>query len=62
MTRIVVPTDFSETSRNALSYAIDMAAELSGSKLILFNSYESMSRGSDGTPFIPTKGLTKPFR
>jgi nucleotide-binding universal stress UspA family protein len=59
MTRIVVPTDFSETSRNALSYAIDMAAELPGSKLILFNCYESMSRGSDGTPLHTDEGVNK---
>jgi nucleotide-binding universal stress UspA family protein len=56
MMRFVVPTDFSETSRNALSYAISMAADVPASELILFNSYDSMSLGSDGTPLHAEAG------
>ncbi len=59
MTRFVVPTDFSETSRNAISYAIQMAADVQGAELVLLNSYDSSSIGSDGTPLHADPGVNK---
>lgn len=59
MTRFVVPTDFSETAKNALIYAIHMAMDLPGSELVIFNSYDSMSLGSDGTPLHADPGARK---
>jgi nucleotide-binding universal stress UspA family protein len=59
MIRIVAPTDFSDTSRNAVSYAISMATDLPSAELILFNSYESIALGSDGTPLHSDPGTGK---
>jgi nucleotide-binding universal stress UspA family protein len=49
MTRILVPTDFSDTSRNAVRYAFDLANDLPEVELTLFNSFDKVV-GSDGTP------------
>jgi nucleotide-binding universal stress UspA family protein len=50
MLRLIVPTDFSETSRNALSYALDMAQFIPLSNVIIYNCYDKLAAGSDGTP------------
>jgi nucleotide-binding universal stress UspA family protein len=50
MIKIVVPTDFSETSKNAAMFAIRMAEDIPGSKLLLYNSFDKVVAGSDGTP------------
>lgn len=50
MIKIVVPTDFSETSKNAALFAIRMAEDIPGSKLVLYNTFDKVVAGSDGTP------------
>jgi len=50
MIRILVPTDFSETSRNAVRYAFEMAQDIPDAELTLFNSFDKVVAGSDGTP------------
>jgi nucleotide-binding universal stress UspA family protein len=50
MIKLLVPVDFSETSRNALAYALDMAQYIPLSSVLIFNSYEKVMAGSDGTP------------
>ncbi|HLO79885.1 MAG TPA: universal stress protein [Chitinophagaceae bacterium] len=52
MIRLLVPTDFSETSRNAVAYALDMAEFIPLSTVILFNSFDKLAAGSDGTPLF----------
>jgi len=39
MKTILVPTDFSDTSRNAAIYAFDLAKQVKATKIILYNTY-----------------------
>jgi hypothetical protein len=50
MLRLIVPTDFSETSRNALAYALDMAQFIPLSSVSIVNCFDKLAVGSDGTP------------
>jgi nucleotide-binding universal stress UspA family protein len=50
MHTIIVPTDFSDTSKNALRFAVKAAAEVKDAHILLYNVYEKGSAGSDGTP------------
>lgn len=50
MIKLLVPVDFSDTSRNALSYALDMAQYIPLSSVLIFNSFEKVMAGTDGTP------------
>lgn len=50
MTTLLVPTDFSETSKNAIRYACALAEDMHDTKIILFHSYENEFSGSDGSP------------
>ena len=40
MQTILVPTDFSETSKNVAIYAIALAKQIGASKIIIYNAYE----------------------
>ena len=40
MKTILVPTDFSNTARNAAHYAINLAKQMHGNKIILYNAYQ----------------------
>ena len=40
MEAILLPTDFSETSRNAAHYAVKLAAQLEVKRLVIYHSYE----------------------
>lgn len=53
MKAILAPTDFSEISRNAIDYAIEIA-KLSKAKLILFNSYRLPVVTAEATLLIPS--------
>lgn len=55
MKKILVPTDFSETSKNAASYAAQMAARIPGAKVILINVSDKFTAGSDSSPLTETK-------
>lgn len=50
MKKFLVPTDFSDTSKNAARYAVQMAASIPDSRLILYNVYDKIAAGTDGTP------------
>jgi len=52
MKTILVPTDFSDTARNAALYAIDLAKQLKANKIIFYNTYQApVSVGPD--PMVP---------
>lgn len=52
MKKILAAVDFSEQSKNAALYALELAKEIPGSSLTLYYTYEVMSAGSDGTPLF----------
>lgn len=55
MKKFLVPTDFSETSKNAAKYAAQMAAAIPGARVILINVSDKFTAGSDGSPLTETK-------
>jgi nucleotide-binding universal stress UspA family protein len=55
MKKFLVPTDFSETSKNAAKYAAQMADKIPGAKVILINVSDKFTAGSDGSPLTETK-------
>src|SRR5690606_2422534 len=50
MKKILIPVDFSETSKNAARYGVKLAASIPGASVILYNMYKKIIPGSDGTP------------
>lgn len=50
MFTIIVPTDFSDTARNAVDFAMHMANDLHNTRLVLYNAYSKSAIGVDGTP------------
>ncbi len=40
MNTILVPTDFSETAKNASLYAVNLAKQLNSKKIVLYNAYQ----------------------
>jgi nucleotide-binding universal stress UspA family protein len=50
MKKFLVPTDFSETARNAAIWAARMAESIPGAELVLFHAYGKMEIGEDGSP------------
>jgi nucleotide-binding universal stress UspA family protein len=50
MKRIIVPTDFSETSKNAARYAVQIAASISASSVVLYHVTDKIALGSDSSP------------
>ncbi len=50
MNSIIVPTDFSETSKNAARFAAQLANQIPESRLILYNVFDTIESGSDGSP------------
>ncbi|MCD6068987.1 MAG: hypothetical protein K0S33_3813 [Bacteroidetes bacterium] len=53
MKTILVPTDFSEASKNAIDYAVEMA-KAAGAKLILFHAYHIPPTVVDAALIIPS--------
>lgn len=49
MRKILVPTDFSETAKNAARFAAQMLAN-KNVEIVLFHVYEKIAAGSDGSP------------
>jgi nucleotide-binding universal stress UspA family protein len=49
MRKLIVPTDFSETSKNAARYAVQWASEIGDSSLVLFHAFDTVTAGSDGS-------------
>jgi nucleotide-binding universal stress UspA family protein len=53
MKTFLVPTDFSEASKNAIEYAVEMA-KATGTKIILFHAYHVPPTAIDATIVIPS--------
>lgn len=49
MKKFIVPTDFSETSKNAARYAVQLAAGIEDCSIILYNAFDSVTTGVDGS-------------
>lgn len=54
MKKFLVPTDFSDTSKNAARFAVQAAAGVPGATVTLYNVYDKIAPGSDGTPLKET--------
>lgn len=52
MKTFLVPTDFSETSKNAARYAAHIAKQYQDIHIILYNVSDEVAAGSDGTPTV----------
>ena len=50
MRRIIVPTDFSDTAKNAARYAAQLADSIPGATIILYNLTDKIALGSDSSP------------
>jgi nucleotide-binding universal stress UspA family protein len=50
MKKLLVPTDFSDTSKNAALFAVQMAADIQNAKIILIHVSDKIAGGSDGSP------------
>ena len=55
MKRILVPTDFSDTAKNAGRYAIQMAEAIPGATIVLYNLTDKIALGSDSSPLTEDK-------
>lgn len=55
MKKILVPTDFSETSKNAARYAVSLARSMPGAEIVLYHLSDKMSLGSDSSPVTETE-------
>jgi nucleotide-binding universal stress UspA family protein len=49
MKKFLVPTDFSDTSKNAARYAVELAQDDPETTIVLFNIYDRLAPGSDGS-------------
>jgi nucleotide-binding universal stress UspA family protein len=47
--KCIVPTDFSETSKNAARFAVQLAAEIKDCSLVLYHAFDPVTAGSDGS-------------
>src|SRR5688500_6229230 len=56
MKTFVIPTDFSETAKNAALYAAEMATGKPGIELILYHVYPEIYAGSDSSPLNDDTG------
>jgi nucleotide-binding universal stress UspA family protein len=59
MKKFLVPTDFSETSKNAARYAVELAQDDPQITIILYNIYDRLAPGADGSPLTETEGDRK---
>jgi nucleotide-binding universal stress UspA family protein len=55
MRKFLVPTDFSDTSKNAARFAVQMAADLKNAEIILCNVSDKITAGSDSSPLTETQ-------
>jgi nucleotide-binding universal stress UspA family protein len=49
MKTFIVPTDFSDTSKNAARFAAQVAAQVPDAHIILYNVFDKIETGSDGS-------------
>ena len=52
MKKIIAAVDFSEPSKSAAAYALQLAKDIPGASLTLYYTYEVTTSGSDGTPLF----------
>lgn len=55
MKRIIVPTDFSDTAKNAARYAVQMADTIPDASIIFYNLTDKIALGSDSSPLTEDK-------
>jgi nucleotide-binding universal stress UspA family protein len=54
MKKFLVPTDFSDTAKNAARYAVELAANDPNTTIILYNIFDKLAPGSDGSLLTET--------
>lgn len=54
MKKFLVPTDFSDTAKNAAKYAVELAQDDPNTTIVLYNLYDKIAPGSDGSPLTET--------
>src|SRR5262245_47634772 len=59
MNNLIVPVDFSETSKNAARFAAQLSAHLRDAHIILYNVFDTIEAGSDGTPLDSDENARK---
>lgn len=52
MKTILVPTDFSDTAKNAADYAVGLACETGASRIILYNAYQAPVSADPSMPAV----------
>jgi nucleotide-binding universal stress UspA family protein len=50
MKTFIVPTDFSDTSKNAAMYAVQLVSEVKDARIILYHVFDKIFSGADGSP------------
>ena len=54
MKKFLVPTDFSDAAKNAAKYAVQLASNVPGATIILYNVFDTLAPGVDGSPLTET--------
>jgi nucleotide-binding universal stress UspA family protein len=54
MKTILIPTDFSATSKNAALYAMGLAKQIGATKVVLYNAYEAVIPSISIDPTVPS--------
>lgn len=54
MKKFLVPTDFSDTAKNAARYAVQLAANDPTATIVLYNIFDKLAPGSDGSLLTET--------
>ena len=54
MKKFLVPTDFSDTAKNAARYAVELAANDPNATVVLYNIFDKLAPGSDGSLLTET--------
>src|SRR5690242_13124754 len=49
MKKFLVPTDFSETAKNAARYAVQLARDVKNASVVLYNVFDGVTTGEEGT-------------
>lgn len=55
MKKFLVPTDFSDTSKNAARFAVQAVANVKDALIILYNVHDKIAAGSDGSLLTETE-------
>ena len=59
MKKFLVPTDFSDTAKNAARYAVQLANDVANATVVLYNAFDAVSTGSDGTTVFSDEDARK---